>query len=46
MHQRARLPSELSLLEAYGHEFHIDAHPRGNSAKNIHRHGPLSVCSE
>ena len=27
--------SELSLLEGNGHEFHIDARPRGSSAKNI-----------
>jgi hypothetical protein len=29
-------PVALPLLEGYGHEFHIDARPRGNSAKNIH----------
>jgi hypothetical protein len=31
----AKGQSELSLLEENGHEFHIDARPRGSSAKNI-----------
>jgi hypothetical protein len=36
MHQgAAKGQSELSLLERNGHEFHIDARPRGSCAKNI-----------
>jgi hypothetical protein len=31
----AKGQSELSLLEGNEHEFHIDARPRGSSAKNI-----------
>jgi hypothetical protein len=40
----AKGPSELPLLEGNGHEFHIDARPRGSSAK-ISTAGPSDLPS-